>query len=329
MTQNSNMKNNARKIIIGTLGIAISLISLFFVFRNIELGKLLKTVNRIEILPMLLSVALYWGGLVTMRTLLVKYILSSKGHIPFYRAYRCIAIGFLANNILPFRIGDVARGAAVSNAGKIKFSTVMGGMALERMLDFLMAALVAFGAIITVPYVPDSIKTTAFWAAAVLSTALLLFIILVRFNHSEKEQKNLLSLVWNLWVRFSSGFNTLRTFKGVVIILFIGVILWSFGIASITARLASFGLPVSIPSSLLVFACLGFGVALPSAPGYVGVYQIAAVIALTALGVDETIAAAFGLYSWIVDISAGNIAGAIGMVLEGMSLKDLKKAGSS
>jgi hypothetical protein len=68
-------------------------------------------------------------------------------------------------------------------------------------------------------------------------------------------------------------------------------------------------------------------VALPSAPGYVGVYHAAAAFALGILGVDASVAAAFGLFSWAVDIISGDIIGTIGMISEGLTFTDLKKSG--
>ena len=326
--QTSRKPRYFKKIALLIIGLAISAGSLFYVFADVSAERLLASAARISPWSLVLSIVLYWGGLVVLRTALVRSILSAgDGPLTFRRAYRCICIGFLANNVLPFRIGDVTRGMAVARAGQMPFSRVLGGMALERMLDFFMAALIAFGAIMTVPAVPDRIQTTAIIAAIVLGVGFLLLMVLARLRHEEAASGGLWAWLWNLWVRFSSGFRIMSSLRGVLIFLALGLALWGFGVASMVARLASFDLPATVPASLLVFACLGFAVALPSAPGYVGVYQMAVAVALSAIGVEKEVAAAFGLYSWVVDMAVGNVAGAISMSLEGMTIGDLRRAG--
>lgn len=101
--------------------------------------------------------------------------------------------------------------------------------------------------------------------------------------------------------------------------------LWMFAIVSVMLRLEAFGLPGTIPFAVVLLFSLGLGVALPSAPAYVGVYHAAAVFALELLGVEHSVAAGFGLFSWAIDVSLGCALGGISLVVEGFKLGDLKR----
>ena len=101
--------------------------------------------------------------------------------------------------------------------------------------------------------------------------------------------------------------------------------IWGMAVATFLLRLASFDLAPSLPLVLVVLTSLGFGVAVPSAPGFVGVYHAAVTFALELFGYKHEVAVAFGLYSWIVDIGMGSAFGAIGLSIEGLGLRDLRR----
>ncbi len=318
-----------RKIFIAGLGVIFSLGGLIYAFNDVGVSQLLDTVHRIRFWPMVFSIVSYWGVLVVARALLVKYLLRKMGDISWIRAYRCLGIGFLANNILPLRMGDLARSAALAKAVNIPFSTVVGGMALERLLDMVMVAIIGFLALQVAP-LPEQVRQFITWSGIILGVGFVVLIIVAR----TKMERNILGqnrigkLVWTLWIKFSAGFQALENFRGVAVVLFLGVVIWAVGLANFSLRLYSFGLPAGIDHSLVLLTCLGAAVALPSAPGYLGVYHAAVRIAVVHMaGVDESIAVAFGLYSWVMDFTCGNLAGMLGMIFEGMKLGDLKRVG--
>lgn len=327
MSTTEKSRISIRKTIITILGVVFSVLGLMYAFRNVKIDDLLESAGRVQFLPLLGSVFVYWAGLVVVRVFLIKYLLASAGTLRFSRMYRCVCIGFLANNILPFRIGDVARSAAISKASNIKFSTVFGSMALERMLDFFMVALVAFAAIQLGP-VPENIQIAAILSASILGAAFLIFMFVVRRNHEEIEDhpNRIKLLIWNLWVRFSHGFSAFKSVKGIVYVFAMAVGIWVLCLISVALKLAAFDLPWDLATSLILLSAIGLSVAIPSAPGYVGVYHAAVTLVLVNLGIDEPVAAAFGLFSWAVDILSGNLLGAVSMVMEGMSLSDLRKS---
>ncbi|MBN2527252.1 MAG: flippase-like domain-containing protein [Deltaproteobacteria bacterium] len=321
-----------KKILIGVLGIVLSIGGLLYAFNGVEFSQLVETTSRIRVAPLILSIVAYWAGVVVARALLVKYLLRRMGDLPWIRAYRCLGIGFLANNVLPLRMGDLARSAAMAKAVGIPFSTVVGGVALERMLDMIMVAVVGFLAIQVAPLPEklDVLRTFITWSGIILGVAFVLLIVIAR----SKMEKNILGqsrlgqFIWSYWLKFSAGFRALQDFKGVAIVMLLELFLWGCALAHFSWKLAAFDLPSGIDHSMVLLTCLGAAVALPSAPGYVGVYHAAARIAVSQMaGVEDSVAVAFALFSWVIDIICGNLVGMVSMIFEGMKFGDLKRVG--
>jgi uncharacterized membrane protein YbhN (UPF0104 family) len=100
---------------------------------------------------------------------------------------------------------------------------------------------------------------------------------------------------------------------------------WAMTLVSMAFRLEAFDLDATPALALTLLTCLGFGVAIPSAPGYVGVYHFAAAFALELNGVDKATAASFALFSWLIDIGVSSAFGAVSLSIEGLRLGDLRK----
>ena len=327
---NDTGRGRLKRIVMAVVGIGLSAAGLWYVFKDVNSEDLLASARRVHVLPLIGSLVIYWCGLVTLRSFLVKHLLRSVGALTFFQAYRYISIGFLANNVLPFRAGDLARAAAISRGVRISFPSVVGGLALERMLDLVMVALIGLVAI-QLADLRQEIQLTALISAVVLTLALVAFALVARTKWKEKTpdpEHRVRAFIWNLWVRFSAGFGALGTARGILFAALLALGIWFMAVATFMLRLAAFP---DLDGDLLVMTLvtltgLGFGVAVPSAPGFVGVYHFAVTVALVeGCNQDHDAAVAFGLISWMVDIGVGSTIGAISLSIEGLGLRELRK----
>ena len=315
------------RFIIPVLGVALSIAGLAYVYRDFDLNALLESTSRIRFLPLAGTIIVYWAGTVMLRSLLLRHLLTPLGRIDFLGAYRYICIGFLANNVLPFRAGEMARSAAVHKGSGIPFSSVVGSLALERMLDMGMVAAIALAALRFAP-LPGALRNAAFGTAGVVVLGLVVVVMLARrkWRETDGEAKGpIQSFLWNNWVRFSAGLKTMASARAFGIALALVAGLWCVTLVSMWFRLEAFDLEATPSLALTLLACLGFGVAIPSAPGYVGVYHAAVAFALELHGVDHATAAAFALFSWLLDIGVSSAFGAVSLSIEGLRLADLRK----
>ncbi len=345
--------NRCRRSIFALLGITLSACGLAYVFRDIIFGnvtigehfkELIASTDRIEILPMLGSVAVYWLCLIVLRSLLVRHLLKPVGDLRWTQAYRYICIGFLANNVLPLRAGEVARSAAIHKGANLSFPSVVGSLALERMLDMAILTVIALAAIQVTP-LPGSVRTASIFLSVLLGIGFVALIVLARRRRGEEQPKKgaeeqnhcssaskdrgLRTRLRNIWIRFSSGFGALKDTRGTLIAVGLSICIWAAALATMMLRLEAFGLPSSLSFGLVLLTCIGFGVAVPSAPGYLGVYHAAIMFALVeGFDVEPVIAVAFSWFSWLLDVGVSSVTGAVSLSIEGLKLGELKGADS-
>jgi len=318
------------------LGLGLSACGLAYVFRDILFGDAQLASRLAEILesfrtrtrigPLLASVAIYWLLVILLRSLLVKHLLSKVSPLKVSKTYRHICIGFLANNVLPFRAGEMARSAAISKGSGVSFASVVGGLAVERMLDMTMLVLIALGALQVAP-LPSSVRNGAIILGGILVVGFAVMILLSRRKREiapPDPSRKIRSFVWNQWVRFSRGFSAMGSARGILMAVALAFLLWALALVVITMRLWAFDLPVSLGSGLVLLTSVGFGVAVPSAPGYLGVYHAAVAFALELMGVETGVAVAFGWFSWFIDVGISSVTGAVSLSVEGLKLGELK-----
>ena len=318
-----------RRFGLPALGIALSAAGLAYVYRGFDVGSFLSSTSNLHALPLLGTLAAYWMGVVLLRSFLVRHLLSPVGRVPVFGAYRYICIGFLANNVLPFRAGEMARSAAIHRGTGIRFSSIVGGLALERLLDMGMVAVIALMALRFAP-LPAAVRNAALGTAVVVVAGLAVMFVLARrtWREADASRGRVRALLWNTWVRFSAGLGALARPQAIAVaILLIGGV-WACALLAMALRLEALGITATPALTLTLLTCLGFGVAVPSAPGYVGVYHAAAAFALELHGIDHGTAGAFALFSWLVDVGMSSAMGAISLSFEGLRLKDLRQRNS-
>jgi hypothetical protein len=248
-----------------------------------------------------------------VRTLRWQLILrdAQGNRLPFLPLWHATTIGFMANNLLPARAGEVARAYVASQQVQVRFSTAFVSIVVERVFDGLvMLALMAVA--IAAPSFPAHAAVggrslSAIAASAAVLFALLLLIALLVAN----RPKFWLGLVERLSRRALPARiadRIVRTSDGIVAGLlplknparFLGVVLWSLllwlkNAAAFAICFKAFGLDVPLEAAFLLQGIIGFGVAVPSTPGYVGVFEAAALVTLGFYGVDSSLAAAYAL----------------------------------
>jgi hypothetical protein len=325
--ENSVSIRGLGKFAVAAVGFLLSGITLWLVFRDIDVQKLLTMTDRVRFLPLLGALALYWGFMVLIRAAFIGYLLKPLGRIGLNKAYRYICIGYLANNVLPFRMGEVVRIGGIAGVSGIRFPSVVGSLAIERLLDMSMMIVLLVVATQVAP-LPAGVRTGIMATGSLLVAAVIVFAFLARRDLREIQQpkKNRFkTLIWNLFVRFTVGLKRFGTSREILIAVGFSAVIWGFAIAVIMFRLMAFDLEPSLPVGLVLLASIAFGVSLPSAPGYVGVYHAFAAGALILFGVDEEVAVGFAIFSHAADIIPSVVFGIVSMVLEGLGWADLKR----
>jgi uncharacterized protein (TIRG00374 family) len=231
--------------------------------------------------------------------------------LPWTPLWHATAIGFMANNLLPARAGEVARAYAVSRLTAARFTTAVASVAVERIFDgiVLLALLVlglgagGFGRHTAIGGVPVERFTT--WAAVVfggLLVAALVVVAVPRFTRRVAQAVTHAALperwahrAMDLLEGLLEGLSALRAPRRLAVVVWWSVVLWVNNALSFWLAFKAFGLTLSWGPALVLQGVIAFGVAVPSTPGFFGVFEGATRAALTLYAVPATAAASLAI----------------------------------
>lgn len=252
-------------------------------------------------------------------------------------------IGYMVNNVLPLRAGEVARVYVVARRWG-HFWTTVATVVVERVLDGLAVVLI-LGVLVLVVPVPGYLR----WGAAIMLAVNVAGIgVLVGFAAAPGASRAVLRWLTRRWPRVQSsalaiferflrGLEGVRTPAHSVPLLLWTVVVWvvpAFAAwTMLQAMTLSLPFPPSIPSlhrawiaSWVVLAFVGVSVSLPSAPGFVGVFHAAAVLALGIFGVPRAEGLGYALLLHAVQYVPVTLVGWLFLLREHMTLAEATRA---
>ncbi len=246
--------------------------------------------------------------------------------------FSAVMIGYMANNILPLRAGELVRGYMAARRAGQGFWTAIATLVVERVLDVLAVVVILAGLVLTVP-VPDELKWVALLLLSldVAATGLLTALAVT----PERCRAGVTSLLGR-WPRvhthalgilrtFTLGLHGIRAPGHLLPILSWSVWLWVIYALSAWTALAAARLSPSLSAAWAVVAFVALGVSLPSAPGFVGVIQVAIVLALALFGVPRAEALSFSFLYHAIQFIPITLLGWILLLSEQVSLFQLTR----
>lgn len=284
------------------LALPASGLLLYFSLRGVawaQVGLLLSTVR-----PGWAIAAWALGGLAYfLRALRWRVLLTAQGEVRVSTAFWTNSAGYFGNSFLPARAGELVRAFTVSAASGLSRTYALTTGISERIADAI--ALVAIGSVVLAsgefhpPWLGRAAAPFAVAGAFGILALLLLphldaltrrLIAWLPFPAPVKEK--CLSLLAQVVLGAGSFRDPSRLGKFVVFT----ALIWFVDATGSTFVARSLGLSLSLPAAFLLIAALGLSSAVPSTPGYVGVYQFVAVTVLVPFGFSRTNAIAYILF---------------------------------
>ena len=318
-----------------TIGALVSLACLYFATRGTDwatVGALLAGARPLFVLLLVLACA----AVLWVRMLRWRILLRPLGDVPRYPALSATVIGFGAGAVLPFRLGELVRPALIARKTGMKMSAALSSVVLERLFDTLIV-LVCFLVVSFIQPVPGGMRRGALVVAIGLVVGLVLlragFRCMARGEHVIARLTRPLparfgAVVQDLSRSFLTGLGALADTRTVLVVLMYSVYVW--GAIALTFLFGLLALAIQVPpvtGALTIMVTVAAFVFLPQAPGFVGTWQAACVLALHDFyGVPKDLAVGYSLLTWIV--SMGVNVGLAGLFLarEDLSLSQLVRA---
>ena len=274
------------------IGVAISAVFLWWALRELDLSVVwlhLQTANYWWLLP---GVAVYFIA-VWARTWRWDYMLRPLKHIPLGRLFPVVVIGYMGNNIYPFRAGEVLRSYVLRRRESVPMSASLATVVVERVFDGLVMLVFVFVALPFTPIPGDdgSIRGIVITASILFFVAMVLFFALAampdRFTALAEWlgdrflPARLKRPLLDFLARFLTGLESLRSFQNVLMIFFTSVVIWLLETVKYWFVMHAFNFEISFFALMLMNGIVNLATTLPSAPGYVGTFDGPGIAVLT------------------------------------------------
>ena len=215
----------------------------------------------------------------------------------------------MANTVLPLRAGEILRAYLAGESERVSKSTVLGTVLIEKVLDLGTIALMLFLLRFLIP-LPEWADTAAIGSGiGVAVGALGVALALVAREPSVRLARHVetrFSLVGRLHASsllesFLDGLAFVREPRLLSAVVVWSVAVWSLALLSVYLGIIALIAWVSLSAAAFVLVVTNLGMAVPSAPGYVGVFHSAVVVSLAPFGVDasQALAAAIVLHTCV------------------------------
>lgn len=299
------------------VGLALSAVSVVLLWRLIDwalVKQALETANPWLIALAVACLLLSLGA----KTIRWRLLLPSESTVTTPRLFRILHISFLLNNVLPARMGDVARLAMTTRQPGLRLGHVLSSLLTERVADTL-TLLACFAAVSPFLPVPEAYRGWLRAAWLVLAVAVLLALMAVLVRRHLGRATAAASRHWR-WpaVRvlrdeassFRDGFRQLGSPRSAVRVWGWSVVAWSGAFAINWSLMWALGIHTPMAVAVLLTCTTNLAMLVPSSPGYIGVFHAAATLSLVPFNVGASQALSFAILAHLVNVLPVSLLGA-------------------
>jgi uncharacterized membrane protein YbhN (UPF0104 family) len=307
--QKPSPRDRLRRTLPALLGIGISIGLLFWALRGVAITEVLQHIAAAEPGPLLAAVVL---ATLTFPLRLVRWRLLLRDEqgltYPVGPLWHAIALGFMANNLLPLRAGELVRSYTASRLARIRFTTVLSSVVVERIFDALTVTALLTLALLS-PDLPRSVMVGGVPVAhlaqlgGLMGGAGLLMAVVVlavplpaeRLVRQLLPSTRLADRIVHLIEGVRQGLVVLRAPGRMVGVVLWSLILWLVNALAFYIGFGAFDIPVSYYGALLLQGLLVVGISIPSTPGFFGPFEAVIVAVLALYGVPNDVAFSYAI----------------------------------
>jgi uncharacterized protein (TIRG00374 family) len=327
------------------LGLLVSAVALYLAFRNVPFRDLVDYIATIEIFWLFPSMAAILAGFFC-RVVRWQLILESSYRVGYWSAHHPLMIGFMMNCILPGRVGEVARPLILKKRNEVPFTTGLATVAAERVFDLLILIGMFAAVMATVQIDPQFSRTFAGYelsgenlvgvARGMVQLSVLL-VVGVLFISVKKTRslalvlagflpEKLSGIVTRIIENIAAGFSLVKDPGRMVACLGLSVGAWIFtAVSYYVMALGSPGIGLSFLELTAVLVIVCFFIALPSVPGFWGLWEAGGVFAMALFGVPAKEAAGFTLVNHAVQMFPVILIGLLSAIVTGVNVLQVSK----
>jgi glycosyltransferase 2 family protein len=312
-------------------GIVISVILVWLSVRGIHFQDVLNDLEEIKLSYVILFIILMIF-MQYLRSYRWGVILQPLEKIDQFSLFSITCVGFLAIAAIPARIGELARPYLISKRSSIKMSSALGTVIVERILDMFtvlaMALIVLFFIDLPSWMIESSI---VFSLAAMVAFGFIIFLIIrreaaLKFINTilHKLPGKFANKIDELIHHFIDGLEIITNIKLFLYLLILSIIIWLLDVLAIYVLLLAFGFDLPMIASFVLMIIIIVGIAIPTAPGFIGNWHYACVLGLGLFGLAKADALSFAVIHHFLSMAIVLVFGIAFLPFNKFSISDMK-----
>lgn len=292
------------------LGIALSVALLAVTLRGVDPGSVWSVLAASD-WRLFLAATVAATAIFPLRARRWRTILDPVApNLPFGPLFRATAIGMAANNVLPARLGEPARAFALTRETPVGFAPALASLVVDRVFDAIVLLAFLAIAMLSAPFAPgvtvfgqplQHVAVTAALAALTGITMLYLLVFLpaaalgLWSAFAGKLAPRFEPRGRALLEAFVSGLSVLREPARFVAVLWWTALHWLLNAFAFWLGFRAVGIEAPFTAALFLQSLISIGVAVPSSPGFFGVFEVIAREGLGLFGVAPSLAVSWGI----------------------------------
>lgn len=312
------MRIGRNALLRGVLGIAVSVFALWILLGSVDFGaafKVLRSASPTWIALMLVTTTVDVAARgARWRTLLVPI-----APLPYLRVLGYTYIGYLANNVLPARLGELYRSHALGDGERISRPTVLGTVVVERVVDTVMVVAIASLAVVVLSARGIIAGAVLLGLAFVVLLAIALGLAIAAHRLPGAERVTAVIArrprLLELGRRLRDGLAVAGRPRTVGAAIVLSAVAWAASTGTFLAAGQAVGVELTVAQAALLTSGVALVTIVPSGPGYLGTFELTAVGIAGGFGVPQDSAFAMGLLVHLMILATTSAGGVLALLL--------------
>jgi uncharacterized protein (TIRG00374 family) len=293
------------------LGLVVSLALLYWVLHDVSLSEVWGHIRAANLWLLTLAVVVQTAAFLIRAARWKVFLKPALAEPSFDARFASTCIGFMANNLLPARVGEFARAYALSRSQPITASASFGSLVVERLFDALTLALFLAAPLFmpgfrVAPGLGDEVIGKLFLVLVIFGGAAVALLLLIfrpdlvgrifRSTVGRLLPKKAAEAIAEMFRSFIEGLGAMRSPRLVVAGFVWSLAHWLWGALALYIGMLAFDITEpGFLGAVFLQGVMAFIVSVPSSPGFFGLFEASARIALSPFGVPAGLALSYAL----------------------------------
>jgi len=324
-----------KKVLQITIGLLLSAVFAWLAIRNIQWKEFILTLQSGKYWWYILPSSVLFLASFFSRAIRWGYFLEPIQQVSNQKLYSALMIGYMGNNVLPLRLGELLRAYALNRTTGISKSAGLATIVVERLVDIAGLLLFLIVAVIVSP-IPPRYRFITLMIGAV---AVLILAVLLLLTFFDQQMTKLLQMIFRFLPEFSmskitqivqsfiQGLHGLRQTSNYWKILLHTCIMWVLYASSTYCMLVAFNFNhlygMDFWAAIVILLIGTVGVLIPSSPGFIGTYEGVMVFALAIYSVPKPSALGFAIVIHLVNYIPVTLIGLYFFLREGLRFREI------